>query len=136
MGGAMLHTGSCLCQRVRFVVDGPLELFFLCHCSRCRKETGSAHGANLFSKSATLTWSSGEAFVKTYELPGTRFAKSFCAECGSALPNVRSAGGLLIPAGSLDTDIDVRPNGHIQMASRANWDDGFADVPRFDVYPS
>ena len=41
------HLGSCLCGEVRFEVTGDFERFFLCHCGRCRKDTGSAHAANL-----------------------------------------------------------------------------------------
>ncbi|MCI3132528.1 GFA family protein [Phenylobacterium aquaticum] len=52
--------GSCLCGGIAFEISGPFEAFFLCHCSRCRKDTGSAHAANLFSSTAKLTWLSGQ----------------------------------------------------------------------------
>ncbi|RPH66319.1 MAG: aldehyde-activating protein, partial [Hyphomicrobiales bacterium] len=48
------HLGSCLCGDVRFEIAGDFEKFYLCHCSRCRKDTGSAHGANLFASAARL----------------------------------------------------------------------------------
>ena len=38
--------GSCLCERVRYQVTGPFEVFHLCHCSQCRRSTGTAHAAN------------------------------------------------------------------------------------------
>jgi hypothetical protein len=50
------YLGSCLCGAVTFKVQGSFERFFLCHCSRCRKDTGSAHAANLFSTTARLEW--------------------------------------------------------------------------------
>jgi hypothetical protein len=128
--------GSCLCGKVRFRVDGAFERFFLCHCSRCRKDTGSAHAANLFSSTATLTWISGADGVRTYQVPGTRHQRSFCTNCGSALPTVQAGGRLLaVPAGSLDTPVDLRPYAHILMASRAGWDDRLDDLPRFDGLP-
>jgi hypothetical protein len=34
--------GSCLCGGVRFEVDRAVGPFELCHCSRCRKASGSA----------------------------------------------------------------------------------------------
>ena len=46
--------GSCLCGAVRFEIRGSLERFFLCHCRRCQKDTGTAHAANLFSATAGL----------------------------------------------------------------------------------
>ena len=115
-------------------VSGDFDRFFLCHCSRCRKGTGSAHGANLFSTTATLTWLSGEAKVRTYRVPSTRHQKSFCSECGSALPRV---GGplLVVPAGSLDSDVALRPDAHICVADRADWDRRLEDVPQIEGMP-
>lgn len=130
------HTGSCLCGDVRFEVLGDFEHFFLCHCGRCRKDSGSAHAANLFSSTATLRWVSGEAKVKTYRVPTTRHERSFCSECGSALPRVPENGTLLVvPAGSLDSAIANRPDAHICVASSADWDRRLEDVPGIDGLP-
>ena len=130
------HMGSCLCGEVRFEVLGDFERFFLCHCGRCRKGTGSAHAANLFSSAAKVNWLSGEAKVKTYRVPSTRHQKSFCAECGSALPRVHTSGGLVVPARSLDSALEKRPDAHICVASRAAWDQHLEHVPQFDGLPS
>jgi hypothetical protein len=130
------YSGSCLCGRVRFEVTGEFDSFFLCHCEYCRKDTGSAHAANLFSSSARLRWLSGEEEVRTFNLPSTRHCKSFCATCGSALPKLQVEGDLLaVPAGSLDGDITIRPTAHIFVASKANWDDELELVPRFAKLP-
>lgn len=138
MGVLMTETasGACQCGAVRFQISGAFERFFLCHCSRCRKDTGSAHGANLFSSTATITWLSGQDRVKTYRIPGTRHQKCFCSECGSALPRDQVQDGLLIvPAGSLDSAVDIRPDSHICCASRAEWDAHLEDVPKMDGVP-
>jgi hypothetical protein len=130
------HAGSCLCGAVRFTVTGDFESFFLCHCARCRKDTGSAHAANLFSTTARLVWLSGEDRVRTFRVPDSRHQRSFCAECGSALPGLQMNGALLaVPAGSLDTAVTIRPNAHIFVASRADWDDHLETVPRCDGLP-
>ncbi|MBN7798993.1 GFA family protein [Parahaliea mediterranea] len=128
--------GSCLCGNVRFAVEGEFEHFFLCHCGHCRKDTGSAHGANLFSSGATLTWLSGEEQVRSYTLPSTRHARSFCSNCGSALPNVQMDGKLLVvPAGSLDEALPVTPDAHIFCANRADWDRDLQNIPSLDGPP-
>lgn len=129
------HTGGCLCGAVRFEVEGRFEHFFLCHCSRCRKGTGSAHAANLFSNNARLSWLAGEELVQSFTVEGTRFTRSFCPACGSALPNVAAAGRLKVPAGSLDTPVSLRPEAHIFTGSRANWDQHLEDVPSYDERP-
>jgi hypothetical protein len=131
------HYGSCLCGAVRFEVEGSFERFFLCHCSFCRKDTGSAHGANLFSTTARLTWLAGEDQVTTYHLPSTRHAKSFCKTCGSALPRLPTdASALVVPAGSLESPVTIRPDAHIFVASRADWDRELESVPMIDRLPS
>ncbi|NKF20851.1 GFA family protein [Solimonas marina] len=131
-----IYRGACLCGAVRYEVQGRFERFFLCHCSRCRKDTGSAHGANLFSQSASLTWVAGEEQLRHFALSATRHARSFCGVCGSALPSVQMDGKLLVvPAGSLDDDVDLKPDAHLFAASRAAWDDGFTDVAVFDGLP-
>lgn len=130
------HVGSCLCGEVRFEVLGEFEQFFLCHCGRCRKGTGSAHAANLFSAAAQLTWLSGQSNVRTFRVPLTRHERSFCSECGSALPSVQADGCLLVvPAGALDSVVELRPNAHICTASSAHWARRLDDVPRFDHLP-
>ncbi len=129
-------TGQCLCGAVKFRISGEFESFFLCHCSRCRKDSGSAHSANLFSSTAKLIWISGEVKIKTFRLPGSRHMKSFCATCGSALPVSQPEVGLLVvPAGSLDSPIDIRPNAHICCSSRADWDNDLTSIPRIDGLP-
>lgn len=130
------HYGSCLCGAVRFEVEGSFERFFLCHCSFCRKDTGSAHAANLFSNAARLTWLAGENQVTTYTLPSTRHAKSFCATCGSALPRLHAGStSLIVPAGSLESPVTIRPDAHIFVASRADWDRELDTAPMIDRLP-
>ena len=131
------HHGSCLCGAVRFEIEGTFERFFLCHCSFCRKDTGSAHAANLFSTTAKLTWLAGEDQVTTYHLPSTRHAKSFCKTCGSALPRpTKDGAALIVPAGSLESPVTVRPDAHIFVASRADWDHELETVPMIERFPS
>lgn len=130
------HVGSCLCGTVNYEVRGDFESFFLCHCKHCQKDTGSAHAANLFSTTADLKWLSGESNIKTFNLPSTRHVKSFCGECSSALPSMQMNGKLLVvPAGSLDTKVDIEPTAHIFCSSRSNWEDKLTSAKRFEIYP-
>lgn len=129
--------GSCLCGKVKYEVVGGFESFFLCHCKFCQKGTGSAHAANLFSSTSKLNWLSGEDSVKTFTLPNTRHVKSFCSYCGSAAPSIQNEGRLIVvPAGSLDVPVEIRPNAHLFTASRANWDENLESLQSFKGLPS
>ena len=131
-------TGGCLCGKVRFKVKGPFDRFHLCFCSRCRKITGSAHAANIFTTPDRITWLSGEGATRRYELPeAARFFKVFCSECGSAVPGITRDGKiLLIPAGSLEGDPGIRPQSGIFWKDRAVWYDDGLSAQRYDAYPS
>ena len=130
------YHGSCLCGVVCYEIEGDFEHFYLCHCSYCRKDTGSAHAANLISSSASLRWLAGEKNVTRYDLPSTRHSKSFCSVCGSALPCLQMNNEILVvPAGSVDTELTRKPDAHIFVASRANWDRDLEQVSQVERFP-
>lgn len=129
------HKGSCLCGTVKFEVSGDFDSFYLCHCKYCQKDTGSAHAANLFSKTAQLTWLTGKEAITSFTLPGTRHSKSFCKLCGSALPNTQTEGVLVVPAGCLDTECTLAPTAHIFTSRKAAWDSQINEVPEFAQLP-
>jgi hypothetical protein len=133
----MKYKGSCLCGEVTFEIEGEFENFFLCHCERCRKDTGSAHAANLFSSTAKLKWLSGEDKAKIFNYHSEGHIKCFCSNCGSALPNIQIDGKLLVvPAGCIDSDIHMKPQGHIFCANKASWDNNLEILPKFDELPN
>ena len=66
-------TGSCLCGSVKYEITGNMGMFQYCHCSRCRKITGSAHAANLFVSPADFHWLAGEEVVERYEPAHTKY---------------------------------------------------------------
>ena len=129
------HYGSCLCGAVKFEVEGDFDSFYLCHCQHCQKDTGSSHAANLFSRSARLTWLAGKDTVASFTLAGTRHNKSFCKLCGSALPDAQFTDWLVIPAGCLDTEVPMLPTAHIFTASKAAWEVALQEVPEFMGLP-
>lgn len=129
-------SGSCLCGAVRYTVSGEAQRFYHCHCSRCRKVSGTGHASNLFVQ-GTLTWNSGEELIRTFKLPeAARFANSFCEVCGSRMPRfIEKVGMVFIPAGSLEDEPDLRPQARIFLDSRAKWSCDELVLPGFEQYP-
>jgi len=131
-----VHRGSCLCGGVEVAIHGDFEQFVCCHCERCQKGTGSAHGANLFASGARIEWLSGAGLVTTFQVPETRHVRSFCSTCGSAMPHASGEQFVMVPAGCLDTPTDILPTMHIFCSERATWEDALARAPRFEALPS
>lgn len=132
--------GSCLCQQVEYEITGHAGIFQYCHCSRCRKFTGSAHAANLFVKPDQFRWVKGENIVGRYEPADAKyFATCFCRQCGSSLPWLsRSGNVVIIPAGTLDLhdqELDIHPQQNIFCASGASWYVAPSSLPMFDEMP-
>jgi hypothetical protein len=115
--------GSCLCGAVKYEVAGEAKDFYHCHCSRCRKATGTGHASNLFLQAAVLRWLSGQEHVRAFKVPeAKRFTNQFCGMCGSRLPRqLPQTDTVVIPAGSLDEEAPIRPQSRIFTGSRASW---------------
>lgn len=129
--------GSCLCGAVQYEVTGKAKRFYHCHCKRCRKATGTGHASNLLITPQTgITWLQGETLLARYKVPeAERFYNCFCQKCGGPMPRVvPELDAVLIPAGSLDSEPPVLPQGRIFWGSRAEWscED---ELPVYDEYP-
>ena len=115
--------GSCLCGAVKYEVTGEPKRFYHCHCSRCRKATGTGHASNLFIQPGALKWLHGEEQIRAFKVPeAKRFTNNFCATCGGRLPRqAKDTDVVMIPAGSLDDVAPIKPQARIFSGSRASW---------------
>ncbi len=130
-------TGKCLCGKVSYELTGNLGIFQYCHCSRCRKFTGSAHAANLLVAPGQFRWLSGEDQLGRYEPEEAKhFATSFCKSCGSSMPWLTQSGkAVVVPAGTLDSDPQIKPTQNIFWGSSASWYQEASELPRHAELP-
>lgn len=130
--------GACLCGAIRYRITGAIVGFQYCHCSRCRRFTGSAHAANILTQPEDLEWLQGAEALGSYLLAAeTPFSTAFCKRCGSGMPSMSSSGKYwVIPAGALERDPGVRPSRSIFWDSRAPWYEHVADLPRHAEWPT
>jgi len=130
-------TGSCLCGELHYRVTGEPSRFYHCHCSRCRKATGTGHATNLFLDNGTLTWTGDLSLIKRYKVPDAeRFTRTFCAQCGGPVPAEIPAMNLVfVPAGTLDDDPGIKPQARLFCGSRTGWSCSGDDTPCFEAYP-
>ena len=127
-------TGSCLCGAVRYEASGTATAFDLCHCSLCRKSSGSAFVAELVFDASEFRWASGESLVRTYQAPIRErppgYRRTFCTVCGGPVPTV--VGNIIkIVGGTLEKDPGLRPQRHIFVDFKAPWFDIVDALPRF-----
>lgn len=132
----MTFRGSCLCGSVQYELIGEPKRFYHCHCARCRKATGTGHASNIMVKPENFRWLQGEPLLHRYKVPDAeRFYTHFCSNCGSGMPReVPELGVIVIPAGSLDHEIPIRPEARIFWDSRTEWScsgDGISTYPEY-----
>jgi hypothetical protein len=130
-------SGGCLCGAVRYEISGEIRSFFHCHCTRCRKSSGTGHASNVLVNPQSASWTAGESLIRSYPVPGAkRFRTVFCSQCGSPLPRIAPDLSIaVIPAGSLDDSGDLAATARIFWASRAPWSCDSGTLPTWDEYP-
>ena len=129
--------GSCLCGGVRFEITHAVGPFELCHCSRCRKASGSAFVAGLGVRREDFRLVQGRELITTFEAPVREapppYRSSFCSRCGSPVPDESGDSPWFeIPAGLLDDDPRLRPDKHIFVDFKSPWFGITDNLPQLD----
>ena len=130
-----MFKGSCLCGDVRYEVRGELGDFGYCHCTSCRKASGSAFGANAPVDRDRFTLLSGESSLCEFESsPGK--LRAFCSRCGSPLyAYLASTPAVLrLRLGALDTPFAKQAKAHTFVSDKATWEAIAGDTPQFDTW--
>lgn len=131
------YAGSCICGSVKYEITGEFRYFLHCHCSRCRKSTGTGHASNVILTPRSVAWTAGEELVRSYKVADAeRFRTVFCSNCGSPLPRwAPDMSMAVIPAGTLDSHPQLKPGGRIFYGSRAEWSCDAGELPVWQEYP-
>ena len=130
-----MYIGKCLCGEVNIQIKGEISDIIHCHCSLCRKNSGTAYATNGFINTKDFEITSGENNLSTFSFkPGRN--RHFCTSCGSPVysSNADDPARLRIRLGILDSDITTRPISNNFVSSKANWEDLDAKLPRYDGF--
>jgi hypothetical protein len=127
--------GSCLCGGVRFEIERAAGPFELCHCTRCRRVTGSAFAALVGVHTEDFRLLAGRELIACYEAPLVErpppYRVFFCRRCGSPAPDPDPTPPWFeIPAGLLAGDPGIRPDKHIFVEHQAPWFESAGALPR------
>ena len=69
--------GSCFCNKVRFQIDAVKVDAYHCHCSICRKVTGSKFNTAFTIAADKFSWTGSNASVKSFQKNGKGFRHDF-----------------------------------------------------------
>jgi hypothetical protein len=128
--------GKCLCEQVKYEIDGELGPIFNCHCSKCRRWHAAAFRTRASVQKDQFKWLSGEECLSKFKLSqnATRY---FCSNCGSPLitsyeetPEVYG-----IALGPLEGNIPNKVEAHIFFGSKAGWYEICDSIPQYDEWP-
>jgi hypothetical protein len=131
-------TGSCLCGGVRFEVTAPFRRANHCHCSLCRKHSGTFGLTQGRVVREGFRLVAGEELLRVYMPADGSSVKAFCSVCGSSLFGGTWPDGpeVSVRLGALDGDPGIRPQYHSWTESRAVWDELPEDgLPRYPGPP-
>lgn len=116
--------GRCRCARVTFVLCEEPIAFYLCHCTDCQAESGSAFGQSMAVRNGAIDGVEGPVAEHEVEgRDGRRIRISHCANClthlwgaTEGLPQI-----LGLNSGSLDATSGLRPHGNMWVRSKRDW---------------
>jgi hypothetical protein len=117
-------TGECNCGAVAFAVDAEVAGVYVCHCSICRRSTGSNGIAVVVVDNRAFHWLRGEDRIASWKRPGGDWQTWFCETCGSRVPGVNDESRMFVPAGLISEGGDaLKVIHHIWVDSKAPWDE-------------
>jgi len=117
-----MNTGECLCGAIKFKVDGYQGDIYRCHCSKCRRAGGANSNAAVMVAQVDFTWIAGQDGLTIYQTD-TVYQTVFCKVCGSPMPQlIASQDAYYVPAGTLQSDNNLRLGQSVNIDSRADWD--------------
>jgi hypothetical protein len=129
--------GKCLCGAVHYAVADEFVYAANCHCSNCRRATGSAFKPFAGIERDKLAIAGGSGNLMIYDDENGHDAH--CKVCGSLLYSVVRDGAFVhVAMGTLIDDPTIRPTAHIFVGSKARWFTITDDLPQYEehVVPS
>jgi hypothetical protein len=83
----MSRTAECACGRARITVLGEPSIYGVCHCTNCKRRTGSAFGISSYFRRGDVVVIEGEFSVYSFHHAAQDHDQDrhFCRACGTTL---------------------------------------------------
>jgi hypothetical protein len=125
--------GKCLCGTVVYAVADAFVYAGNCHCSNCRRATGSAFKpfAGIERNKLHITKGANNVMIFGDENGND----THCGACGSLLYSVVRDGAFVhVAMGTLVDDPAIRPTVHIFVGSKARWFTITDGLPQYEEH--
>ncbi|CAH2399584.1 Aldehyde-activating protein [Mesorhizobium escarrei] len=131
--GNRMLAGKCLCGAVKYAVADGFIYAANCHCSNCRRTTGSAFKPFAGIERERLSLTQGEDNLLIF---GDETGHDVhCKTCGSLLYSVVRDGAFVhVAMGTLVDEPTIRPTQHIFVGSKAKWFTITDDLPQYEEH--
>ena len=99
-------TGRCMCSAVTYKITENPMVDGLCHCNRCRPQSGSAFSTIIFIHRSAMTITGETAVFDDIGTSGLRVLRRYCPRCGSPLttePDL-TPDLMMVKVGTLDSN--------------------------------
>ncbi|MGF6378734.1 GFA family protein [Paraburkholderia atlantica] len=129
-----LLAGQCLCGAVHYSVKDEFVYALNCHCSNCRRATGSAFKPFAGIERGKLRITEGEHSLLIF---GDQRASHDvrCKICGSLMFSVvRNGEYVHVTLGTLTDSPTISPSAHIFVGSKAPWYSITDQLPQHDEF--
>ena len=116
--------GECNCGAVSYQAEGSVSDVFICHCSICRRSTGSGGIAVSIVASEKFEWLAGQEQIRYWSKAGHDWHTYFCKVCGSTLPGANDERNVYIPVGTIvKGGENLKVAHHLYVNSKASWEE-------------
>lgn len=115
-------TGGCLCGECRYELSAAPYFAYVCHCTDCQTQSGSAFNMSMPAPRAALKIVKGAPAVFRRQMPGDRLSEvNFCGTCASRLFALSSESVAVLRVGTLDDTSWVFPAVQNFVRSAHSW---------------
>lgn len=127
--------GQCLCGNIEFTckLDDSKIKIYQCHCSLCKKQSGSSSNSATIIRSEDFCWITAKGIESWQKETG--FSAHFCDNCGSSVPNIFADKYYWIPVGLLDIKTEVEVVANFCVNTKSSWHQLSQHSSNFEALP-
>jgi len=132
-----IHTGGCLCGKIRYEASGAPVVVAHCHCEDCQRASGAGHTTGAMFATAQFKITGRFAEYTLVSNAGNQVTKVFCPTCGSPIfgRNDGMQGFVTVSLGTMDESSEFEPEVVIFASNKKPWDTMSDTLATFPAQP-